>query len=155
MDNLAAVRPYFAAWNARSADAILAALNDSGTYEDPGTGGPISGEALRAHVTGLWSAFPDLRFEERSLAGTGESSAAALWIMRGTNTGSMMGLPPTGKAVELHGADFIALKTGKVETVAGYFDTSAVPRQLGLDVIVQPFAIGPFKFGIAGDARPR
>jgi steroid delta-isomerase-like uncharacterized protein len=147
MDTLAAVRRYFDAWNARSADAILASLAEGGTYQDPGTGGPISGEAIRAYVTGLWSAFPDLSFEDAGLAPTGPASAAAQWIMRGTNTGSMRGLPPTGKTVELHGADFFTLRDGKVATVAGYFDTSALPRQLGLNVIVQPFAVGPFSFG--------
>ena len=61
----------------------------------------------------------------------------------------MMGLPPTGKAVSLHGADFFTLRDGKVETVVGYFDKGELPRQIGLDVIVQPAQIGPFKFGIS------
>jgi hypothetical protein len=33
--------------------------------------------------------------------------------------------------------------------VQGYFDGGAVPRQLGLDVIVQPKSIGPFSFGVS------
>jgi len=149
MGNLDALRRYMQGWIDRDADGILASLNDGGTYEDPSTGGPISGEAIRSYVKGLWSAFPDLTFEEQSLGETGPDSAAAQWLMKGTNTGSMMGLPPTSKTVELRGADFFTLKNGKVQTVTGYFDTAAVPRQLGLNVIVQPFAIGPFKFGTA------
>lgn len=147
MTNTELAESYFTAWTSHDAAAIHATLGDSGTYEDPGTGGPIRGEALTAYVTGLWSAFPDLAFEVESHAETGPDSSATQWIMRGTNTGPMNGLPPTGRAVELRGADFIRFGNGHIRSVTGYFDTSAVPRQFGLDVIVQPSQIGPFRFG--------
>ncbi|HZQ41987.1 MAG TPA: ester cyclase [Acidobacteriaceae bacterium] len=67
--------------------------------------------------------------------------------MRGVNSGSMMGLPPTGRAVEVRGVDIAIVAEGKLRSVQGYFDSAAVPRALGLDVIVQPHAIGPFAFG--------
>ena len=51
--------------------------------------------------------------------------------------------------MRLHGADFFTLRDNKVSSVRGYFDTAGVPRQLGLDVIVQPREIGPFRFGIS------
>jgi predicted ester cyclase len=47
-------------------------------------------------VNGLWAAFPDLSFEVASAGEAGPGLVAAQWIMRGTNLGSMMGLPPTG-----------------------------------------------------------
>jgi len=58
-----------------------------------------------------------------------------------------MGLPPTGRAVEVRGVDIAVVEGGKLRSVQGYFDSGAVPRALGLDVIVQPHAIGPFAFG--------
>jgi steroid delta-isomerase-like uncharacterized protein len=143
------VRRYFDAWNARNADAILETFGAGGTYQDPSTGAPISGEALRAYVTGLWSAFPDLNFVEESLGEMAPNLIAAQWLMQGTNSGSMAGLPPTGKPVSVRGADFIRLENGKIKSVTGYFDKGEVPRQIGLNVIVQPSAIGPFQFGIA------
>ncbi len=149
MGDLEAVRQYLDAWTRRDADAILATLNDGGSYEDPTTGGPISGEAIRAYVSGLWSAFPDLSFEDVGLAQTATDSASVQWIMRGTNTSSMMGLPPSGKAVILRGADFFTLRDGKIQTVTGYFDPGQVPRQIGLNVVVQPHQVGPFKFGVS------
>ncbi len=69
--------------------------------------------------------------------------------MKGTNHGSKMGLPPTGKPLAVPGADFFRMKVGLIQSVTGYFDSRAVPTQLGLDVIVQPNQIGPFKFGIS------
>lgn len=147
MTNLNTIEAYRAGWNARDADAVLATFGTNGTYQDPTTSGPISGEYLRGHLEGLWSAFPDLSFEFFSIAETGADSAAFEWVMTGTNSGSMNGLPPTGKAVSLQGADFVKFADGKIQSVKGYFDSGTVPRQIGLDVIVQPSEIGPFRFG--------
>jgi len=128
---------------------LFSTSSKNGTYQNPGTGGPIAGEALRAYMNGLFSAFPDLSFEIVSAGLAAPDLVAAQWIMRGTNTGSMMGLPPTGRSVELPGADFIRVPGEKVRSVEGYFDSRGVPDQLGLQVIVQPRAIGPFGFGIS------
>ena len=67
----------------------------------------------------------------------------------------MMGLPPTGKSVTVAGADFIRVAGGKIQTVDGYFDSRAVPEQLGLQVLVQPKEIGPFAFGNASQSLGR
>lgn len=153
MSDLEAVRTYFSAWNQRNADAILASLTDDGSYEDPGTGGPISGAELKAYVEQLWAAFPDLQFEERSLGSIGPDRAAAEWVMLGTNTGSFRGLPPTQKSVRAEGSDFFTLRDGKVATVKGYFNAGDVPTQLGLNIVVQPSRIGPFKFGVSTEVQ--
>src|SRR5687768_5708174 len=100
-------------------------------------------------MKGLWAAFPDLTFETESIGEMGPDLVAAQWVMTGTNLGSVMGLPPTGKTVRVRGADFFRMKDGLVQSVTGYFDSRAIPTQLGLDVIVQPNSIGPFRFGIS------
>jgi len=149
MEPLECTEKYFDAWNRRDADAVLATFAADGTYCDPASGGRLRGEVLKGYMTGLWAAFPDLSFEIASKGLAGENLVAAQWIMRGTNTGSMMGLPPTGKSVTVSGADFIRIAGGKIHTVDGYFDSRAVPDQLGLQVLVQPKEIGPFTFGNA------
>ncbi len=133
---------------------MLATFAPDGTYCDPASGGRLRGEALAGYMNGLWAAFPDLSFEIASAGAAGPDLVAAQWIMRGTNTGSMMGLPPTGKSVTVSGADFIRVAGGqsqeaKIQTVDGYFDSRAVPDQLGMQVLVQPKEIGPFAFGNA------
>jgi steroid delta-isomerase-like uncharacterized protein len=149
MTHIEVVSRYLDSWTARDADAVIATLNADGTYEDPSSGGPLSGEAFKGYMKGLWSVFPDLTFETQSVGEMGPDLVAAQWVMKGTNQGSMMGLPPTGKSVMLRGADFFRMKDGKIQSVTGYFDTRAIPAQLGLDVIVQPKQIGPFKFGVS------
>jgi steroid delta-isomerase-like uncharacterized protein len=147
MSALDAVKPYFDAWNRRSPEGIVAAIKPGGTYQDPMTGGPLVGPAIAQYSGALFEAFPDLSFEIISEAETGPGSVAAQWMMRGTNTGPMQGAPPTGKAIALAGADFIEVSGDKVAAVKGYFDTAEVPRQLGMQIIVQPDAIGPVQFG--------
>ena len=138
---------YFQAWLDRDGDAVLRTLSPHGTYQDPSTGGPISGDRLRAYLSSLWSTFPDLTFQVESMAQTAPDRVAAQWTMRGTNTGSLMGLPPTGRSVVLRGADFFVLSDDRIHSVTGYFDSAEIPRQLGLQITIQPQQIGPFRFG--------
>jgi predicted ester cyclase len=109
----------------------------------------LDGRATGAYAAGLVESFPDLRFELVSVALTAEDSVAAQWVMRGTNTGPFAGLPPTGRQIALAGADFIRCSSDGIVAVEGYFDGGALPRQLGLNVIVQPESVGPFSFGNA------
>jgi steroid delta-isomerase-like uncharacterized protein len=148
MDSLALAHRYFDAWNSHDADAIAATFAAGGTYSDPTVSG-LDGGATGAYAAGLVASFPDLRFELVSVALTAEDSVAAQWVMRGTNTTSFAGLPPTGRQIALAGADFIRCATDGIVAVEGYFDGGALPRQLGLNVIVQPESVGPFSFGNA------
>src|SRR4029079_5731881 len=149
MNPLEIAQQYFDACNRRAAPAVLATFTADGTYCDPASGGRLRGEALKGYMAGLWAAFPDLSFEITSKGLVGENLVGAQWTMRGVNNGSMMGLPPTGKSVMVLGADFIRIASGKIQTVDGYFDSRAVPEQLGLQVLVQPKELGPFTFGNA------
>lgn len=138
---------YFRAWNQHDAAAIVATFAEGGTYADPATPDPLSGPAIGAYAEGLWAAFPDLSFDIVSVAENDAGMIAAEWRMRGTHHGSLNGLPPSGVSINLPGADFIRVEGDRIRSVQGYFDSAALPRALGLDVIVQPKAIGPFSFG--------
>ena len=97
---------------------------------------------------GLWTVFPDLAFAVEVVVADGDT-VWARWTLTGTDTGGMRGLPPTGRAVALDGADLIRAGDEGVAEVRGFFDAGAIPRQLGLQVVVQPDQIGPFRFGTA------
>lgn len=140
---------YFAAWNARDPQAVAAAFAEGGVYCDPVVPQGVSGPAVAGYAGGLIQAFPDLSFEIVSAAATGEHTAAAQWVMRGTNTGPLMGQPPTGATIALPGADFITVADGKVRAVQGYFDQRLLVEQLGLQAIVLPYKMGPATFGYA------
>lgn len=149
---------YFAAWNRRDPAGIAALFAEGGFYSDP-VSGQIRGEAIAGYAAGLFVAFPDLRFESANVGQVNETTVAAQWHMRGTNSGPMRGMPPSGKAIDVAGADFIVVSEAGIRSLHGYFDAGAVPRQLGLQVVVQPSRIGPVAFGTAaglsaGAARP-
>ena len=136
---------YFNAWNAHDAGSIASLFTEEGEYHDPSI--KVRGRDIGTYAQSLWDAFPDLVFELVSKAESGEGMVAAQWLMKGTNTGSFQGLPPSGQKVLLPGADFIKVSGGRIESVVGYFDTRVVPEQMGLQVLVQPSGIGPFSFG--------
>lgn len=137
---------YFAAWNQHDSQALLGLFAQGGTYCDPITKGEIAGARLATYAQALWGAFPDLSFEITRML-EARRVVAAEWVMTGTNDGPYRGFPPTRKAISLPGADFIAVEGDKIRSVTGYFDTRDVPEQLGLQVVVQPDAIGSFRFG--------
>jgi steroid delta-isomerase-like uncharacterized protein len=145
-------RQYLDAWNARDADAIVRTFAAGGTYRDPTTIA-LSGDAIGANATRLWSAFPDLAFEITSLADAGVGRVLAEWVMTGTNTGAFHGLPPTGRSISLPGADVFDIGADGIRAVTGYFDSRAIAEQLGLQVLVQPFTVGPFSFGSSTAVR--
>jgi predicted ester cyclase len=148
MDARGAVERYFEAWNAGDPGAVVRSMAPGGTYEDPGTGGPIGGPALAGYVGGLLAAFPDLRFSTGTVVEDGDR-VAATWTMSGTNTGPMRGMPPTGRPVRLTGVDMITADADGVHRVEGFFDGGVIPRQLGMQVAVQPPNTGPVSFGTA------
>ena len=114
---------------------------------DPASSGPLTGAAIGAYAESLWASFPDLSFEIVSLTHNDQGLVSAEWLMKGTNTGPMQGLPPTGRPITLAGADFARIEGEKIVSLQGYFDAGAIPRALGMNVIVQPTSIGPFGFG--------
>ncbi len=153
---LEVAQQYFDGWNNRDPQAVLAVMADGGTYEDPGTGGPISGDALAGYMGGLFEMLPDISFEIASAGEAQPGLVAAEWIMRGTNTGPLMELPPSGKSIEVRGCDFIRVEGDKVRSVRGYFNAGDLPRQAGLRVDIQPSSLGPMTFGTANRmAKPQ
>lgn len=139
------VSQYLDAWNTHDAAALVELFADYGTYQDPN--GIFIGDDIGNYAQELWDAFPDLTFQLLSPKLVDTSPIAMQWRMTGTNIGGFNGLPPTGRSVSLDGADFISVKDGKIVSVVGYFDSSQIPKQLGLQILVQPDQLGPFSFG--------
>ena len=144
--------PYFEAWNAHNARAVIAALADGGTYADPATEGPLAGAALADHARRLFGAFPDLNFEvvgAQPADASADGTMVIQWLMRGTNTGPWNGQPPTGRPVAIPGVDVFTVAAGEITSAEGYFDRQTLAEQLGFQMRPLPPAAGPFQFGYA------
>jgi len=53
------------------------------------------------------------------------------WIFQGTHTGEFMGVPPTGKQLQVRGMEIWRLENGKIVERWGVVDTGGVMEQLG------------------------
>jgi steroid delta-isomerase-like uncharacterized protein len=126
------VRTYIDTFNRHDMDACLATFAPDGTYSDPGTTQPLSGQALKDHFDAFLTGFPDATFETVAVYAISENLAVWRWVYRGTNTGSYRGLPVTGRSVSMPGCEFIAVRDAKIHWVEGYFDRLSLLVQLGL-----------------------
>lgn len=144
---LEVVEQYIQAWNQHDAGKLVALFAESGMYQDPN--GAFQPQDLGVYAQSLWETFPDLAFDVTQSLDNGNGQMSFQWVMTGTHRGDFNGLPPTGHSIRVPGADFIEIQNGKIQSVTGYFDASLVPKQLGLQILVQPHQLGPFNFGNA------
>ena len=97
----AQIRRIFDLFNTRDFDGLDEIFHPE--YVDHTPMGELRGpEALKGFLRSWLAAFPDARFEVSNIVVEGDQAA---WQVRftATNTGSMMGMPPTGKAVDVLG----------------------------------------------------
>ena len=146
MTPLDIAQQYLDAWNQHDSAAIVACFAAGGTYHDPAAG-ILTGAAIGDYADMLFAAFPDLSFDIVSAAALADDRVVVEWCMRGTNRGSFAGAPATGRTIALPGVDIISVDGGAINSLRGYFDQRILVEQLGLQVVVQPNAIGPFTFG--------
>lgn len=94
-----------------------------------GTIGGIA--AYRGFIAGFKQAFPDMRLDIGALI-EGPDTVVAEGVFTGTNTGSMMGMPATGKRVELAFCDIWKVRDGRIVENRIYYDQMTFLGQLGL-----------------------
>jgi predicted ester cyclase len=78
-----------------------------------------------------WSAFPDLRLTIEDQIAEGDK-VMTRWTARGTHTGTLMGLPPTGKRVIITGIRIDRVVGGRIVETWAEFDQLGMLDQLGL-----------------------
>ncbi len=101
---------------------------------------PISRRKSRGMISELrepWmvlryrTAFPDLRFTIEDLVAEGET-VVVRWSARGTNTGELDEIEPTGKYVEISGISIARFAGGKMVEGWVNWDMYGMLKQLGL-----------------------
>jgi steroid delta-isomerase-like uncharacterized protein len=81
----------------------------------------------------MLKAYPDMKMEVKDIIVSDDlSKASVLFRMTGTNSGEMMGMPPTNKAIDILGIDWLVFKGDKASEHWGYVDTDTMMKQLGL-----------------------
>lgn len=125
------VRDWASAWANRHSDRLIALFVDDGMLEDVALQVVSRGRfAIQTFVNGIFDAVPDLALHLTHDFASG-TFAAAEWIMSGTLSGSLLGLPATGKSFSIRGAAIFELQDGKISRSSIYWDMSTLVRQLG------------------------
>ncbi len=74
--------------------------------------------------------FPDARFPLYDLIAEGDR-VVARWGLQGSHRAEFMGVPPTGRRVEVTGMVIYRLAGGEIVEYWGNFDTLGLMQQLG------------------------
>ena len=89
-------------------------------------------EGLKILITGMRAGFPDQKSTIEDIAVDGDKIWSRI-VIRATNTGPFMGMPPTGKRVtDIGGIDIVEVKGSKLGDHWGYVDSTSMMTQLGL-----------------------
>jgi predicted ester cyclase len=89
-------------------------------------------EAAVAVAEYYTTAFPDLSFEVRAGHAPSDDVAILELIARGTHTGPLGDVPPTGRSGEVVACNVGEVRDGRIIREREYFDTFAIMSQLGL-----------------------
>ena len=100
------------------------------------------GPEVFKNVIGMWrTAFSDWQMTIENLVAEGDF-VANRFTTRGTHTGPLMGIPPTGKTMVVHGQELHRLSNGKVAETWVCDDVPSIMQQLGI-VPPPPIRMGP------------
>jgi len=99
---------------------------------DPANPEDIAGaEAFKGLVQMYRDAFPDLEMKVEHQISDGDF-VVTRWASKGTNTGSLAGMPPTGRATASSGITIDKIVDGKIAESWTQWDNMGLMQQLGL-----------------------
>ena len=107
------------------------AADDLVEHQDFGPGHALGPEGVKAVISSLRRGFPDFHLEIEDIAVDGDK----VWLRMagsGTNDGSFMGNPPTGRRMRTDVFDLIRVRDGKIVEHWGVPDRLGTLFQLGL-----------------------
>lgn len=114
--------------NGRDYSVLPALLHDDYVYRTPGEE-LVGAEALRGLFSMYHAAFPDLHLRIDDMFGEADRVATA-FTLTGTNDGELMGMPPTGRRVSVHGIIHSRVRKGRIAEEWELLDEAALFRQL-------------------------
>jgi steroid delta-isomerase-like uncharacterized protein len=132
MSDVASIaREYSDAWNRRDWARWRELFHPQYTYTG-GDGqvqkGPEAGMAVGQMFA---TAFPDGKIDVQKITVTGDT-AIVEFTGRGTHTGDLMGIAPTGRQISIPVCDILEIRDGKIMAEREYMDMMHVMQQLGV-----------------------
>lgn len=91
-------------------------------------------EGLKGFFRSLRTAFPDLKVTPVHAVPTDDHLAIA-YTIEGTHTGPLMGIPPSGKRVNVRGMQIARYENGKIAERWGSSDQLGILQQIGAKTV--------------------
>jgi len=130
-ENKNIVRRYQEIYNRNDLDALSEVMSENLLTPKIMPGIPTGIEGAKAAHRIMLAGFPDYQTTIDDLFAEGDKVAARI-TMSGTNTGSFMGIPPTGRHVSFTGIYIARLANGKIVEHWGEEDGVSLLQQLGV-----------------------
>ena len=92
---------------------------------------PSGLKGWKLYFTDFRASFPDLHFQILDTIAEGDTVVCRC-IMKGTHQGDFMGIPSTGKKINVDGVDIARFRDGKAVEHWAYYDELGMMRQLGV-----------------------
>lgn len=108
-------------------------------YRDAPPGTPPGAAAIKQVVTMFHAAFPDFRIELEELVAEGDKVCARA-TSRGTHSGPMFGIAPTGRKITMHGFTMVRVADGRIQESWVTNDVLGLLAQLGATSLPGPAA---------------
>ena len=132
MDPAAIMRNAYDLLNAGDLDGFGELLSDDFVEHEQAPGLAPGKEGVLQFFTMYRAAFPDLRFEPEQTFTNGDSVSVYVRVT-GTHQGEFMGIPATGKSIDIHGVDIVRFSDDGVGREHwGVFDAMTMMQQLGV-----------------------
>jgi predicted ester cyclase len=135
-ENKAIIRNYFENYNKNPEEV----LKKTGLKLRPSIyNGPVSDDFYAKHegADSAWfTAFPDFKYYLQEIIGEGDT-VVTRWLLVGTQTGKLWGLPPTGKKITISGLSMYHFIGGKQVEMWERWDTIGLLEQLDVKVPIE------------------
>ena len=132
MDHEETLRRCYELLNAGDVDGFGDLLSDDFVEHEETPGLAPTKDGVKAFFRMYLAAFPDLRMDPVDVLPSGNKVVARVKAT-GTNTGEFMGMPATGKSVDVQLIDIMRFgDDGLVHEHWGVFDAMAMMQQLGV-----------------------
>lgn len=131
MDHAATLRRFYDLINSGEVDRFGEFLADDFVEHEETPGLAPTKEGVKEFFRMYLAAFPDLRFDAKDVLPSGDKVVARVMVT-GTHQGEFMGMPATGKSVDVQLIDIIRFgDDGLAREHWGVIDALAMMQQLG------------------------
>ena len=141
LDRTARIRSAWqAAWDQGRVEALDELLSPGYVRRRGPAAAPQDREQFKDSVRAIREAFPDLHTEIEEIVEDGEELAIR-WRSTGSHTGDFLGVPPTGRPVEVSGATFTHFDGGVIAEEWVTWDPRQLLEALGIITTTQEAAV--------------